>query len=84
MSSKSIINLIKSLSYPYPNAHFFYKKKIYKVIDADEIKCDIQNIEPGKILLIKKNGSFIVKTGKDSILIKKTLPAIRINSKYIL
>lgn len=84
MSSKSIINLIKSLTYPYPNAHFFYKKKIYKVIDAEEIKCNIKNIEPGKILSIKKNGSFIVKTGKDSILIKKTLPVIRINSKYIL
>ena len=83
MSADHILNLIKALSFPYPNAHMIYKKKIIKVQKAKILKNKNINIEPGKVLKINKKGEFIIKTGKDSLLIKKIKPKIKINDKYL-
>ncbi len=83
MSADHILNLIKALSFPYPNAHMIYKQQIIKVLKAKILKNKNLNIEPGKVLKINKKGEFIIKTGKDSLLIKKTKPKIKINDKYL-
>jgi len=84
MTAKSIANLVKALSYPYPNAHFTYHGQIFKVLDAEVEIFNIKNIEPGKVLNIKKKGQFTVRAGEDAIVVKKTIPKITIKSDYIL
>jgi methionyl-tRNA formyltransferase len=61
MSAKSIHNLVRGLSKPYPGAHFEYKEKEYKVLKTELLKIkNIQNIEPGKVIDITKNGDPII------------------------
>ena len=61
MSAKSIHNLVRGLSKPYPGAHFEYKDKEYKVLKTELLKIkNIQNIEPGKVIDITKNGDPII------------------------
>ncbi len=83
MNAENILNLIRSLIYPYPNAQMIYRNKMVKVLSAKVIKNDNLNLEPGKVLKVKRNGEFLVKTGKDSILVKKTEPKIKINDRYL-
>ena len=67
MSSKSIYNLVRSLTKPYVGAHFVYKDseiKVWKVIKGP--KKD-KNIEPGKIIKIKSNNEILVSTGDGSL-----------------
>lgn len=68
MSSKSIYNLVRALTKPYPGAHFVYKNQIIKVWKVKEvISKDYTNIEPGKVLHSTVQGTFIVKTGDNLI-----------------
>ena len=68
MSSKNIYNLIRGLSQPYIGAHFSYKNEEIKVWKSQEVVVqNVCNIEPGKILKINEDGSFIVKTGENCI-----------------
>lgn len=64
MSSKSIYNLVRALTYPYVGAHFVYKDEEYKVWRVREIKCDgYENIEPGKVVQVYSGRNFTVKVG---------------------
>lgn len=83
MSAYSINNLVRALSKPYPNAHFTYREKTYKLIKSKVKKNNQKNIEPGKILKIDKKKGILIKTGVDSILIEETKPKLNIRDYYI-
>ena len=83
MSAKNIHNLVKSLSYPYPYAHFIFNKKVIKVIKTKIINNNFKNIEPGKIIK-NKNKKLIVKCGENSIQLLKTLPKIKVTNNIYL
>lgn len=71
MSSRSIYNLIRALSPPYCGAHFVYEGKEVKVWKASELKYrNKENIEPGKILEVYRNNSFLVKAADNSLKIE--------------
>ena len=55
-SSTALIinNLVRALTYPYPNAHFYYKGKMIKVLRTKLGKNTDKNIEFGKIISVKK------------------------------
>jgi len=55
MNSKAIYNLVRALAKPYIGAHLIYKEKEIKIWRVEEVKCNLKNIEPGKILEVKNN-----------------------------
>lgn len=62
MSCDGIYNLVRALTHPYVGAHFVYKEKDYKVWKCKvHITDEYANIEPGKVVKINSNNSFIVK-----------------------
>lgn len=68
MSSRSIYNLVRALSEPYVGAHFEYNGCEYKIWKTRELEDDLyNNIEPGKIVGIREDGTFIVKAGSGLI-----------------
>ena len=80
MSSRSIYNLVRSLTKPYVGAHFVYDEKEYKVWKVEEIKtAGLENIEPGKIVAIDANGAVDVKVADGVIrLIDFDRPEIKV------
>ncbi|HOK42007.1 MAG TPA: formyltransferase family protein [bacterium] len=87
MSAERIINLIRALYEPYPNAVFEYKNNYYKIKEAKIIKTKkyIDNIEPGKIIKVFNDKSFIVKTGDKLIkIIKHTLIDLPKEGEYLI
>ncbi len=68
MSATSINNLVKALSKPYDGAHFTHKNTDFKVFNSKIIKFNKNNIEPGKILSVKK-GNLLVKCGFQALLL---------------
>lgn len=85
MSSVSIYNLIRALSWPYSGAFFEDNSgKEVKVFDSKIYKGTISNnFEPGKVLSAKKN-SLLVKTSDGAILLKDISPkAIHIKGDYL-
>jgi methionyl-tRNA formyltransferase len=75
MSARSIRNLIRGLSRPYPGAHFLYEKQEYQVWEADLIDCLDSNMEPGKVLRISDNGP-IIRCGDGAICLRVVSPSI--------
>ena len=68
MSSRSIYNLVRSLTKPYIGAHFNYGGKEYKVWKVKEIDAEnIQNLEPGKVIAVNLDGTVDVKVGEGAI-----------------
>lgn len=68
MSSRSIYNLVRSLTKPYVGAHFEYADREYKVWKAAELPASgMENIEPGKVLAIHPDGTIDVKAGSDAV-----------------
>lgn len=62
MSSFGIYNLVRALTKPYVGAHFVYRDKEYKVWKVKEVFQEgFDNIEPGKVVCVKSDTSFIVK-----------------------
>lgn len=66
MSAKSIHNLVRALTRPYPGAHCFYKNDEVKVWKTEIVYDNLLNMEPGKVLN-SEEGTLIIKCGKDSI-----------------
>ncbi|MBA4391144.1 MAG: formyl transferase [Syntrophus sp. (in: bacteria)] len=62
MADHSIYNLVRALTHPYVGAHLAYKDKEVKVWRAEVVDCDLDNIEPGKILS-QKNDGIVIKCG---------------------
>ena len=66
MDSYNIYNLVRALTKPYVGAHLVYNDKEIKIWKVKEEKCNLYNIEPGKILEVIDN-TILVKCGKDAI-----------------
>jgi methionyl-tRNA formyltransferase len=66
MSSRTIYNLVRSLTKPYIGAHVVYKGNEYKVWKSKESKNNAINLEPGKVLAVEDN-IITVKAGDGSI-----------------
>ena len=79
MSSNSIYNLVKALSEPYDGAHFLYNNKKYKLLECKVINLRYDNIEPGKVLMVKNNNP-IIKCGDSFLECIKVQPRIRLKT----
>jgi methionyl-tRNA formyltransferase len=66
MSSRSIYNLVRALTRPYIGAHVVYGNHEIKIWRAQEIKMNLKNIEPGKILEVSDR-TILVKCGQSAI-----------------
>ncbi len=55
MSSLAIYNLVRALTKPYVGAHIEFNNKLIAIWRVEEIVCNANNIEPGKILNINNN-----------------------------
>ena len=70
MTSRSIHNLVRALSDPYPGAHIECEGKDIKVWKVKEIDIFAPNIEPGKVLS-NENATITVKTIDSGIILLK-------------
>ena len=77
MNGRSIFNLVRALSYPYPGAHFEHKNKDYKVFEIIYKKTKKNNVENGKVMSSNKQG-IKIKCEDGFVTIKKTFPNIKI------
>ena len=68
MTSGAIYNLVRALTRPYVGAHLVYMGKEIKIWKAVEKKCDMRNIEPGKVLDVSGN-TVLVKCYDGSVLL---------------
>ena len=59
MSSLAIYNLVRALTKPYVGAHLVYNGEEIKIWRINEEKCNLANIEPGKIIDIKGNAILV-------------------------
>lgn len=68
MSSRSIYNLVRALTKPYVGAHILYQSREYRVWKVREVFDNkYENIEPGKVIDVKTDQNFLVKTGDNLI-----------------
>lgn len=68
MSSRSIYNLVRSLTRPYAGAHFMLNGSEYKVWKTQEIEtAGFENFEPGKVLAVNGDGTVDVKAGENGV-----------------
>lgn len=70
MSSRAIYNLVRGLTKPYIGANVIYKGKDIIIWKVEEVKIDMNNIEPGKILDIQDDRP-LVKSYDGAILISE-------------
>lgn len=85
MSSRSIYNLVRSLTKPYVGAYFEYCEKEYKVWKAQEIETiDLENLEPGKVLAVNENGTIDIKTGENGIRLIEFDSIMIVKGDYVL
>ncbi|MBF0102795.1 MAG: methionyl-tRNA formyltransferase [Desulfobacterales bacterium] len=68
MSSRSIYNLVRALSHPYPGAYVSWRQKDVHIWKVEEVNIDMPNTEPGKVI-DSYDSSILVKTGDGGILI---------------
>ena len=63
MSSRAIYNLVRGLTHPYVGAHFVLEGKDVKVWKVAEVHAKgYENIEPGKVIAVNKDGTVDIKT----------------------
>lgn len=66
MCSLTVYNLVRALTKPYVGAHVVYNGKEVKIWKVNEVLCDLQNLEPGKVLEVKGN-TILVKCYDNAI-----------------
>ena len=85
MNSKAIYNLVRALTKPYVGAHFVYNNKEIKVWSSKILEYKIGlNVEPGKVLKVFNDKSFVVKTGDGAILINSYEDEIIKEGEYLI
>ena len=77
MSGKSIYNLVRALTRPYPGAHFEYNGENITVWRVSFSEDNDDNIEPGKVILTENN-TVLIKCGGGKVLIKELEPVIEV------
>jgi len=83
MDAVSIHNLVRALAKPYNGAHFEFEGQDIKVWQTQIIKNNIQNVEPGKVMSVKKD-VIIIKTGYDTIKLIYIEPNINVIKGFYL
>lgn len=68
MTNRAIYNLVRALTKPYVGAHVVYQGEEIKIWRVVEKKCDIRNIEPGKVLEVSDD-LVLVKCYEGAILL---------------
>jgi len=79
MPARSIHNLVRALSPPYPGAHFMHDGQEIKVWRTEVIAEPRINIEPGKVLMVT-DGGVTVKAGVDAVRLIDMEPAINMQA----
>lgn len=79
MSSRAIYNLVRSLTKPYVGAHILFENENVQIWNVKEMDCNLNNIEPGKVLKIEGK-SILIKTYDGAVIIDQhefnTLPKV--------
>jgi len=73
MSSRTVLNLVRSLTRPYIGAELSWQGTIIKVWRAECVESIAANLESGKVLAIK-NGAALIKCGEGAIRLLETGP----------
>ena len=73
MSARSIYNLVRGLSSPYPGAHFLLGGKEIKVWKVKMVFGVPENYEPGRVVM-KTKQQIVIKCGEDAIALLRTQP----------
>ena len=73
MSARSIHNLVRALTNPYPGAFFISQNQKIIVWRSRILINKSVNLEPGKVIGIVKDG-VVIKCGEDSIVLLETSP----------
>jgi len=76
MDAKSIDNLVKALTKPYPGAYFLFNEKKITVWKSKVIDLNKKNFEPGKIIKFNKN--LIIKCGNKALKLISFEPKINL------
>jgi methionyl-tRNA formyltransferase len=77
MSARSIRNLVRALTRPYPGAHFTRGGAEIKVWRVDIVPGTPANCEPGKVLSISDEGA-VIACGSDGILLASIEPTVKL------
>ena len=68
-SAENINNLVRALTYPYPGAYFYFKKKKWIIEEAQVIRKGPTDSKVGKPVFLR--GACLVKTGSNFIQINR-------------
>jgi methionyl-tRNA formyltransferase len=79
MSAKTIYNLVRALSAPYPGAHFMVRGYEVKAWKAELVNSFPANFEPGKVIATDKEG-ITVRCGEGAIRVASLEPYIEIGT----
>lgn len=82
MSTTSIVNLVRALTYPFPGAHCELNGKEYKIWKCEPGSFTLNYIEPGKVLEISEN-IIEIKTGDGFIRLTEHELPILTKGEYI-
>ena len=74
MSANSVHNLVRGLAKPYPGANFNTGGREFKVWKTKVVNTELNNVEPGKILMSTEAGP-VVKCGDGAICLSMTEPS---------
>lgn len=84
MSSSSIYNLVRALTKPYVGAHFIINNDEVKIWKVEEVINSLyDNLEPGKIIEINSDNTFLVKAGDHCIKVLEHGLKNRIDVEYL-
>ena len=76
MTEEGIYNLVRALSHPYPGARFRVDENTIILWQAEPVKAP-ENLEPGKVLSVGKEGP-IIKAGRGAVRLLKTEPPVNL------
>jgi methionyl-tRNA formyltransferase len=68
MSSRAVYYLVRALTRPYIGAHILQGEQEIRVWRAREVPCELENMEPGRVLEVNREG-VLVKCGEGAILL---------------
>ena len=79
MSAKTIYDLVRALSEPYPGAHFMVRGDEVKAWKAELVNSVPTNLEPGKVIAVDNEG-ITVRCGEGAIRVTSLEPYIEIRT----
>jgi len=83
MNSRTIYNLVRALTRPYPGAVLRYKEQDITVWRIKELQLDMPNIEPGKVLQSSAD-SIVVKSADGAVaILEHTFESLPKEGEYL-